>query len=369
MNRVALIGDANNVHVQRWSAAMRLEGFDLQVISVCSLNHLSAAVYEAKNVPVHVVQGFPIYVRKMTTLLQIFQINRLLHRLSPDLVHIHFLSASALGATVFRSWKLLVSIWGMDLVKDDGAIFSSVGSRWRHFILNDAEGISVTSDFLAARTGQYLKGDKTDIIVIPFGVEIDKFHPDERIVLPSNGLVLGFVKHLEPKYGLSTLIKAIALLHDRFPELSLQIVGKGSLEAQLKHQVADLGLEQVVMFLGAISHEDVPKFLNHIDIFVMPSISESETFGVAAVEASAMEIPVIATSVGGVSEVVLHNQTGLLVVPGDIGLLARAIETLVLNKDLRLAMGRTGRSFVQQKYRWVDNVRQMKKLYEEILDR
>jgi glycosyltransferase involved in cell wall biosynthesis len=126
-----------------------------------------------------------------------------------------------------------------------------------------------------------------------------------------------------------------------------------------------LDLTRNVSFLGAVAHSQVPELLENVDIFVMPSIREE--FGVAAVEAQAMEIPVVATKVGGVPEVVLDGETGILVAPGNIEQLAQAVLTLIENPALRRQMGERGRRHVLANYRWEDNAALMEKLYQQFL--
>src|SRR5215470_424097 len=104
-----------------------------------------------------------------------------------------------------------------------------------------------------------------------------------------------------------------------------------------------------------------------MDIFVMPSVHESETFGIAAVEAQAMGLPVVATRIGGVPEAVLEDRTGVLVPPRDPEALARAVVALIENEDLRRTMSGEGRRFVAQHYDWRPNAGRMEQLYAELL--
>jgi glycosyltransferase involved in cell wall biosynthesis len=148
-------------------------------------------------------------------------------------------------------------------------------------------------------------------------------------------------------------------------DIELIIAGRGEYEDYFKSLVTDMGLEQRVTFTGFIDHELMPAFLSGIDIFAMPSFTES--FGVAALEASATGIPVVATKVGGVPEVVVHGTTGLLVERGDISQLADALEKLILDPGLREKMGRAGRAFVEDNYRWESNLKAMSDLYAEVI--
>jgi glycosyltransferase involved in cell wall biosynthesis len=121
----------------------------------------------------------------------------------------------------------------------------------------------------------------------------------------------------------------------------------------------------MVEFRGEVSHEKVPSVLNELDIFVMPS--RAEGFGVAALEGAASELPVVATRVHGIPDVVIDGETGILVPPRDIGALAAAIESLATQAKVRAKMGKAGRAFVERHYRWEDNCAQMDRLYEHAL--
>ena len=101
---------------------------------------------------------------------------------------------------------------------------------------------------------------------------------------------------------------------------------------------------------------EVPTFLNQMDIFVMPSTSNSETFGVAALEASACALPVIASRIGGIPEVIQDNITGYLVEHDKVLLLADTLRMLIEDAAKRLRMGQAGRQFVIDQYLWQNNV-------------
>ena len=107
------------------------------------------------------------------------------------------------------------------------------------------------------------------------------------------------------------------------------------------------------------------KSLQDLDIFAMPSTAEG--FGVSAVEASAMRLPVVASDIHGIPDVVLDGETGLLVPPANPAALADAIATLAKDAPLRARMGSAGRAFVEREYRWQDNAALMERLYDRAL--
>jgi glycosyltransferase involved in cell wall biosynthesis len=199
------------------------------------------------------------------------------------------------------------------------------------------------------------------VYTIPFGVDLELFKPLKTNALED--VTIGIVKKLEKKYGIDYLIRAFAQLPADGWKIKLLIVGDGSEESSLRQLCQSLHIERRVHFAGFVAHNKVPDYLNKIDIFVVPSIQPSETFGVAAVEAAACGIPVIASNIGGLPEVVVDGQTGFLVPPKKPEAIADKIMLLIKNIELRDKMGASARKFVEQNYLWEKNAAEMEKLY------
>src|SRR5207237_2207904 len=127
------------------------------------------------------------------------------------------------------------------------------------------------------------------------------------------------VKVLAEKYGIEYLIRAFALVKKRHEELPLKllIVGGGPQEAFLKGLAADLGISAVTTFTGRVDHARVPDFHNMLSVSVSVSTLDSESFGVAILEASTCAKPVVVSSVGGLPEVVENVLTGIVVTQCD----------------------------------------------------
>ena len=114
-------------------------------------------------------------------------------------------------------------------------------------------------------------------------------------------------------------------------------------------------------------HRNLPNFLAGWDLTAIPSLCES--FGVAALESAAMQVPVVASDVGGLPDTVLHEQTGLLVSPQAPEALADALITLLIDTPRRRMMGLTGRAFVKERYEWDTVLRQWETVFEKARDR
>ncbi len=162
------------------------------------------------------------------------------------------------------------------------------------------------------------------------------------------------------------ILDTMALVLAECKDSELVMVGGGEQERELIQLAESLNISSHIMFEGPKPHEEVPSILRQTDIFAMPSIYENESLGVAALEAQAMAVPVVATNVGGIPEAVINGVTGILVEPKNERQLAAAILRLINDPGLRIQMGTAGRQHVLKNFDWNTNVLAMEKLYIEI---
>lgn len=179
----------------------------------------------------------------------------------------------------------------------------------------------------------------------------------------SAGTVIGTARRLIPIKGIIYLIRAFALLRRSVHDVRLEIAGSGPERPLLESEVRLLGLEDCITFLGW--REDLDSVLKGWQVFVLPSLEEG--FGVAALEAMAAGLPVIASAVGGVPELVEDGRTGLLVPPGNSAALAHCLRELLLNPEQRLAMGTAGRIRARECFSSERMVEQISKIYDDLL--
>ena len=176
------------------------------------------------------------------------------------------------------------------------------------------------------------------------------------------------VGRLTPWKGHRDLLRAFADVVKEAPNARLVVVGdcafwEDAYEVELKQLAEALGIVGVVDWLGF--RDDVPEILAACDVFVLPSIDEP--FGRVFVEAMACELPTIGTRTGGVPEIVLNGETGLLVAPHDPTDLAAVIVTLCRDADLRRAMGAAGRARAMDQFNVDRTAARVQSLYEELL--
>ena len=196
------------------------------------------------------------------------------------------------------------------------------------------------------------------------GVDTDRFVP---LGLPIASVVprtptIGCVARLEPEKGHETLLRAWVRVLHAVPRAKLMIVGEGSRLRRLRALAGDLQLPpNQVEFSGY--HDDIAALTARFDIAVMPSYREAQ--GLAVLEAMAAGRPVVASGVGGITEMVQHERTGLLVPPADTDALAAAIVRLLAEPEAAERMGRAGRAVAVARFGVERMLSQVAALYEE----
>jgi len=214
-------------------------------------------------------------------------------------------------------------------------------------VLRNAKVVIANSEVLANEVVE-LDGAKK---VIPLLPPLNLPSTPPIIKNESPWKVLLSVSRLVSRKGHSRVFEALSHLraNNLLPNVSYIIVGEGTERNVLEYQVKELGLEDVVVFYGAVADEDLPRVYGIADVFVLPTVVDSvdrEGFGYVYVEAAMYGVPSIATDSSGVNEAVLHNQTGLLVPDDNIDELAKAIYKLLTQNETRTRLGETAQKRV-----------------------
>ena len=195
------------------------------------------------------------------------------------------------------------------------------------------------------------------IAVIPNGIDATAFPARSRAARPLRTIIT--VANLRPEKHHETLIGAAGLLAGELPDLRFLVVGDGPRRGELEAMARARGVEHRLTFLG--HREDVPQLLGDADLFVLPS--RSEAFPNGAIEAMAAGLPVIASAVGGLLDLIEPERTGLLVEPGDPVALANAIRRLAGDPDLAARIGEAAQAEAQRRYSFTRMVEAFEDLY------
>lgn len=231
-------------------------------------------------------------------------------------------------------------------------------------------GIAVSESTRSAWCGRPAMGPSR-IKVIPNGVDVRRYRRarerrDARreLSLPDScSHVLAIVGRLEEQKGHRFLLDAIQHLRGTFPGVCVLVAGDGSLRADLQEKAQTLGIERHVRFLGHCGN--IQSVLDASDVFVLSSLWEALPF--ALLEAMASGLPIVATAVAGVPELVLHGETGFLVQPADPTGLASALRTLMASEELRASMGMAGQERVEREFSQRSMLAKTEETYRELL--
>jgi glycosyltransferase involved in cell wall biosynthesis len=351
--RVVYLADAPYVHTRRWVEHFARAGWEAHVVSF--------RPGEIEGARVHYVGGFE-RLGRARYLIHAGRVRRLVRELRPDLLHAMHLTSYGYLAARCDVRPTLTSVWGTDILEAPG--WSPFHRYLTRAALAGADHVTATGMHLANATLRYTPNAKP-VTVVPYGVDLARFRPAERNGARPDDIVVGAVARLSIEKGLDVLLRAVAQLAGDGLPLRVVLAGEGPQRQRLERLAEQLGLARHVEFRGEVPHERVPDVLAELDIFAMPS--RAEGFGVAALEAAAMELPVAGSRVHGIPDVVEDGVTGLLVPPGDAAALAQAIGRLARDGALRAELGRAGRALVERRYRWEENAAQMERLYDHLV--
>ena len=232
--------------------------------------------------------------------------------------------------------------------------------------VRDARFVICVSDFTRSQLMMWLGHDQwRKLHVVHCAIDTEVFRremdrdgvPDSLHVLTVSRLVLG--------KGLTFLLEAVAQLRDRGLEVSLTVVGDGPERPALEDQARRLRIEDRVRLLGAIGQDEIRESYAVADAFCLPSFAEGVP--VVLMEAMAMQLPVVATRITGVPELVEHGHSGLLVTPARSEELADALERLARSPEERHALGAAGRDKVLSDFELSRSADALARLYREEL--
>ncbi len=321
-----------------------------------------------KGVNVHTVNVGPANsFSKVWTMLSylylLFTARAKVKKISPDVVNAHYATTHGVIAAFANIHPLVISVWGADIIHDNGLKTPPIKKALLCFSLNVADIITGTSKFLVKKI-KNIVSSKEKIEQVPFGIDISDFSPSHREehILKK----IGFAKSLKKKYAPDILLKAFYKINKKYPNTKLIIAGDGPLRSELEKTSVALNLSDKVEFKGFLDKDKLIQHFKSLDIFVQSSIYHSESFGVAVLEASACGVPVVATDVGGVSEVCINGKTGFLVPANNPDKIADAVIQLLNNPLLMKEYGKNGREFVVNNYKWSDCVNKMIAIFENL---
>lgn len=292
-----------------------------------------------------VVQDYPLFRYPPYALALAAKMTEVIEESDLDILHVHYAIPHAASALMARSMckksrvRVVVTLHGTDItiVGNDPAY-----RRVTRFCIDESDAVTAVSQNLAAETASTI-GTDVPIHVIPNFVDLQRFDSrpgnESARLAPRGERVCLHVSNFRPVKRVLDLVRAFKIVCDNDDRSRLVLVGEGPDRPGAHALAVDLGIGNRVDFRGP--QDDVEKVLPSADVFVLPS--EYESFGLAALEAMACGVPVVASKTGGLPEVVEDGVTGVLCGVGDVDALAKAMSDLLTNKPRAIAMGRASR--------------------------
>jgi glycosyltransferase involved in cell wall biosynthesis len=306
----------------------------------------------------------PLAPRTEMDLSAAWRLSRAIKQLRPDVVHAHdphavAMAALALSMSTQPRRAPLVASRRVDFRLKRNAL-----SRWKY----DQVDLFICASE-AIRRMLVEDGVSTErTVTVHEGIDLERVAAApvtalrEELWLPHGAPIVGNIAALVPHKGQRHLVEAAALVLREVPDARFVIAGEGELRASLEQQIRHLGLEKHVFLLGF--RTDVLSLLKAFDIFAMSSVTEG--LGTSLLDAMACAKPIVATSAGGIPEVVQDGRTGLLVAPRDHQAMARAILTLLKDEPLRRRLGETGAALVRANFSAERMVEETLRVYDRV---
>lgn len=367
--KILFLSAAKSIHTVKWVNALSQRGHDIYL--VYNSDHEPDENRINKEVKLVKLK----YGGTKAYYLNAKELNHLARKIKPDVINAHYASGYGTLARLSKVAPVLMSVWGSDVYDfpNENIIKNKIFKR----NIKCASKLASTSNCMADELRKVMGNEKLEIAITPFGVNLEVFNNKKNYKEKQEDVIrIGNIKALESKYGISELIKAVSVLLDRLKrnpnncaladKIRVEIYGDGNQKEELEKLIKELSLDKIIILKGKIPNTEVPNVLSGLDIFC--ATSNQESFGVAIVEAMAMNLPVVASDADGFKEVIKDKNTGFVVPKGNVKKIADALEVLVCNKELRIEFGNNGRRRVEALYDFEKNVDTMEKLYRDMIE-
>jgi PEP-CTERM/exosortase A-associated glycosyltransferase len=316
------------------------------------------------------------------------RILEVLERAAFDVIHAHSPSLCGLAAWSAAAARHLPFVYEIRGFWEESAVDQNrirkgspryiASRRLEEFVVRRADGVvGISRNILADLQARGIEPRK--LWHVSNGVDIERFRPlprdtdlSRRLDLVEGEPVLGFIGSLWKFEGISWLVRALAQLRQRGARFRVLIVGAGEEAVAIRAAIKELSVEDLILFPGPVSHNEVHRYYSVMDILVYPRrrirLTERVT-PLKPLEALAQSKAVLGSNVGGIRELVEPEETGLLFNPDDIDDFCRQAARLIANPDLRQRLGECGRQAILRKWDWKLLVHQYDAVYEAAINR
>lgn len=363
--KVLLLSDTYSEHTEKWALGLANKGIK---VGLFSFNKASYEWYDHPNITLYFEPEQKINAESTLTKLSYFKyvtvLKKIIKHFEPDILHAHYATSYGIVGALTGFHPFILSVWGSDVY--DFPRRSKVHRRLFQYNLKKADLLLSTSQVMK---DEVLKYTKKEVFVTPFGVDTAVFKPGPVEGKEKDKIYIGTIKPVEDKYGISHIIQAarILIVEKGIKNLQFLLIGPSNEAEKYQAQIDEAELTYFISLTGRVPFNEITRYHNLLDIFLNVSIDDSESFGVAAVEAMACEKPVIISDVGGLMEVAGHGTYAKVVPRANAHVIADAIQELIDHPNEAHQMGVSARNHVLRNYDWNQNLELMIGHYNSLL--
>ena len=289
-----------------------------------------------------------------------------------DLFHVHYAIPHSISAILARESikqkryvPVITTLHGTDitLVGADRSYLPIT-----RYGLQQSDGVTAVSKFLKQATIETFDFDEIEVIpnfICPTHYTRTPDSPLRKELAPNGERLLVHVSNFRPVKRAADCVEILAMVRGGGENARLVMVGDGPERSAVYYHAEQLGMEEHTVFVG--KQANIAEYLGVADVFLLPS--ELESFGLAALEAQACEVPVIATRIGGIPEVINEGESGFLSEVGDVAKMSADTLRLLRDEDMRRSFGERGRELAVQRYSTDQIIPQYIAFYEKIVQK
>lgn len=356
--KICFFADAKSIHTERWCNHFHQLGHEIHVISF--------QPNEIPNTKVHWIDTGSINQEggNWKVLFAFPKIRRLLKIIKPDIFHAHYATSYGISGALCGFHPYIITCLGTDI------LISPKESKIIRFLVRFAfkrsDLVTVVADHMVEHVLS-LKVPSEKVVAIPFGINPEIFNASDK-QLDENRFVILSTRNLETLYNIPHVIKSVAIVKKKIPQVFLKIIGFGALRPELEELVRSLNLENNVEFLGKVDQSEVVKQMKSSHAFV--SVSTSDGNNISLNEAMACNTFSIATNIPANTQWIKHGENGFLVEINDVeGLAYYLIHVYEHFDELQKQAQPLNEAILNEKGIWQKNMAKMEHLYQNLLSK
>jgi glycosyltransferase involved in cell wall biosynthesis len=354
--KICFFADSESIHTARWCAHFHSLGHEVHLISFKETFLPNIRTHTVNLGKINVAGG------NWKVLLKIRTIRKIVKDISPDIFHALYATSYGITGSLVGFHPFIITALGSDI------LISPKNSKIYRYLLKFAfsktDLITVMSDQMKSEI-EKMGVSSAKICTLPFGIDPKIFNAINR-KLDKDRFVITSTRNFENVYNIPHLIKAIAKVKVKIPNIKLNLIGAGSLEQDLKDLVKELNVEDCVTFFGKVPQSKIAEVLNQSHVFVSVSLSDGNNISLN--EAMASDTLCIATNIPANTQWIQHNENGFLVAINDVDSLAEyLLEAFENYDDFQKKAIPINKMLIEEKGIWANNMKRMEDYYKELI--